>query len=97
MAEKQLISLRLKALEQSLAIGAANVLEQFWQEVTEKHTPLIEEISDDGTNLLVTFLWRGYNIQNVTLFSYLFNSADGFALILLTQLPGSDVWYYSSL
>ena len=77
---------RLQALQQALARGENT--DAFWQEVQAKGTPWVEPWSNG--QLLVTFLWRDQNNQNVRLFGS--PSGDHNPL---RKLAGSDVWWTS--
>jgi len=52
------LSPRMAALDQALAEGPAQALEQFWQEIAQHGSPLVEPALDQPQERLVTFLWR---------------------------------------
>ena len=77
---------QLKNLQQALAQGAST--EAFWRSVQQQGSPLVEPWQDG--KLLVTFLWRDQDNQNVRLFGS--PSGDHNPL---RKLAGSDVWWTS--
>lgn len=94
MATKEsLVSPRITALEQALASGDTSTLDEFWQEVTEQGTPLIESIDGDDQHTLVTFLWRDKgDTKNVVVVG----GPAGWGDLVqnqLTRLLDSDLWY----
>jgi enterochelin esterase-like enzyme len=91
--QQPLDSPRLLALKNGLKSGRGDTLDEFWQEVAREGAPLVEPISGDGQNLLVTFLWRDKAEQK-------FVAVFPFARInplphLMARLEGTDVWYKS--
>ncbi|MEX2494601.1 MAG: alpha/beta hydrolase-fold protein [Woeseia sp.] len=72
----------------------------FWEEMSERGTPLVESIDDDPDHVLLTFLWRGDGqTENVVLFSPLTTRADsGFSADQLPRakmfrLAETNIWY----
>ena len=88
---------QIAELARKLRLGEKRALEQFWTSVQRQGTPLVEPIDSDKDHYLVTFLWRGDSrLRNVLLISGLSNlsySRTTLAQNLLSQLPGTDVWY----
>lgn len=86
------ISPRLKGLEAALVSGESGALPQFWNEVKQLGTPIIEPIPGGSGRSLVTFLWRGSpEARSVTLLSgpqFLSHYNTQF-----THLSGTDLWY----
>ncbi|MCI4369375.1 MAG: DUF3327 domain-containing protein [Thermoplasmata archaeon] len=67
-------------------------IEEFWTEVSEAGTPLIEERPSGGRSLLVTFLWRPeQNFERAFVSSNLFQPGPSSAE--LSRLAGSDIWF----
>lgn len=61
---------RVAMLRKQLKNGQAGVLDNFWREVKQRGTPLVETIPGNGKHVLVTFLWRGdHRTRNVVVFS----------------------------
>jgi hypothetical protein len=58
-AEDQTESPQINALRAALDMRQPNALEDFWQSVKTKGTPLIEPLKNDRENCLVTFLYQG--------------------------------------
>ena len=95
-------SLRLVALERKLKSGDVAALDNFWREIKQQGTPLVEPIPGDDLRVLVTFLWLGETeTKNVVLFSALpggDDAASAFSAAQLVQnqfvnLPGTNVWF----
>ncbi len=84
---------RLVALEKQLKSGDAAALDNFWREVKQRGTPLVESIPGHDNYVLVTFLWRGGRERNVGLFSALPGVGDAPEKNLLANLPGTNVWF----
>lgn len=85
---------RVAALEKSLKDGDAAALENFWREIKQRGTPLVERISGDDKHVLVTFLWRGGpETTNVGLVSDLPGAAEEPEKSLLEKLPNTNVWF----
>ncbi len=96
---------RLVALEKQLKSGDAAALDNFWREIKQQGTPLVEAIPGEDKYVLVTFLWRGgAETKNVILFSALPGGADAAGdfsedQLLRNQLvswPGTNVWFKTS-
>ncbi|HUS16798.1 MAG TPA: alpha/beta hydrolase-fold protein [Chloroflexia bacterium] len=82
---------RVAALAQALNAGDPRALAEFWQEVTAKGTPLIEEFGD-AAGVRVTFLWRAEApVERVALISRL-NHQEA-AENRLAHLSDTDLWY----
>jgi enterochelin esterase-like enzyme len=84
---------RIKALRASVESNNQSAVPAFWQEIQKSGIPLIERLSDDDKNMLVTFLWKGTPAtKNVLIVWFPFtmqNPAD----YRLEPIPNSDVWY----
>jgi len=69
------VSPRIYALRRDLERGNAAALDEFWTNLTQSGTPLIEECDDDAYHL-VTFVWHGDSqTRNVVLISDVFGNA----------------------
>lgn len=83
---------RLAALEKQLRTGDNAALANFWQQVTQEGTPLVEPIPGDAKHVHVTFLWRAKTpTKNVVLVDG--PAGDDFANNQLTHLEGTDLWH----
>lgn len=79
-----------RALDRSEPDEVAGVLAQFWSDIS---SPLVEE--PDGTQSLVTFLWRDEDAHEVHLaVNRVSRTADESSM---TRMPGTDVWHRSFL
>jgi len=80
----------IQALSQEVAAGHLTAVDDFWSQIAQQHTPLIE--TDSGDYSLVTFLWRGdQQTKNVVVVTPL--ALINFSDAILQKLPGTDVWY----
>jgi enterochelin esterase-like enzyme len=84
------VSPRLQLLKSSLGDHGIESVRSFWEEITERGTPIIEP--DSGGYSLVTFLWRDDGIaRNIAVLQDW--GTDGIREHHMALLPGSDVWY----
>lgn len=87
------MSLRIASLRQELEQGNVQALEDFWQDLAVQGAPLIEAVSEDKTQVLVTFLWRdGGDTQHVLVFNGP-SSWSNPAEHQLRRLLDTDLWY----
>lgn len=88
---------RIAELARKVRSGDKRAVQLFWSKVRQEGAPLIESIPGDVDHLLVTFLWRAeVPVRNVLLISGLSNESYSRFEIpenVLSQLPGTDVWY----
>lgn len=85
------ISPKLISLREDLAGGQSTALDNFWQEISVRGTPLVEPIAGSDQSF-VTFLWQAKDRNgNVAVVSNL-SGRDGDSEAM-TLLPGSNVWY----
>jgi hypothetical protein len=77
MAEHcEVSSPRIEKLRSAIAVDRA-VLEQFWDEVQQSGSPLIEPVPGDGSQVLVTFLWRAAgSLSDVIVFASVLSDND---------------------
>jgi enterochelin esterase-like enzyme len=84
---------RIKALRASVESGKQASVDAFWEEVKERGAPLIEPLTGDDKNMLVTFLWMGrpdtHNVF-VVWFPYAAEGPDDYHM---TRLVETNVWY----
>ncbi|HEX4964510.1 MAG TPA: enterochelin esterase [Thermoanaerobaculia bacterium] len=95
---EDLASPRLGSLHREMEAGGLATLERFWHRLAEEGTPLVEPVAGEGSDRLVTFLWRGGDeTRNVLVVASPSNlaSEEGIAEARLSRLPGTDVWYKS--
>jgi enterochelin esterase family protein len=93
MIQSQPSSPRLATLRQRLRTAGGAALDTFWQEVRGQGTPLIEPVPDDDRHVLVTFLWRGLDVESIVILS------PALSLIpsqnCMRRLQNTDLWYKS--
>ncbi len=95
---EEVASPRLSALRREVEMGGPATLERFWRRMAEEGTPLVEPVAGEGSEPLVTFLWRGGDeTRNVLVVASPSDlaSAEGIDEARLSRLPGTDVWYRS--
>lgn len=85
------LSSRIKKLIENIETERFNVIEEFWKYVEEQGTPLIENIKGDDNNALVTFLYRGKDINNVMIYG----GVPGFRYNenIMENIENTDVWF----
>jgi enterochelin esterase family protein len=78
------VSPRITRLLRDLSGRGAEVVDEFWQEVTAVGTPLVEAVRDGSA--LVTFVWRGRAAHTAT----------GWGVeVDLQRIAGTDLWHGS--
>src|SRR5262245_34367873 len=83
--ELQEQSPRLNRLKSQLAGGDRLALGRFWESLAVEHTPILEPISNETQNVLVTFIWRGNAEKTVSV-----AGRD------MTRLAETDLWFSTS-
>jgi hypothetical protein len=83
---------RMSALRSAVNKGDGAAVGQFWDEIKEKHAPLIEPVPNANNRSLVTFLWKGNaETHNVIVIGGV--AGTELTKNLLSNIPGTDVWY----
>ena len=90
---------RIEELRRMVESGDVDVLAQFWRDIEQVGTPIIEPAVEgspntaDGTHYLVTFLYRDASEErrNVVVCSHALGWS--FQRNQMAKLPGTDVWY----
>lgn len=85
----------IEKLRKDLEKTKTEVLRDFWQEIEAKGTPILEEIQNDGENILCTFIFEGDQhtesvFVNLPPFSRI--SPNDFSM---SQIEKTDVWFAS--
>lgn len=83
---------KIRKLYNSLTEDNYKALDDFWNEVTQSGSPLIEEIEGDSKNVIVTFIYKAKeNIKNVVVYgafpSYRYKEN------IMERLLDSNLWY----
>jgi enterochelin esterase family protein len=82
------LSPRLAALQDRLKSGDRNALDNFWKEINERGTPMIEPAAGSDRDVLVTMLWRASDeTKNVFVFRL------GDVSKPMVRLLDTDLWY----
>ena len=91
---------RLTALLEEVDAGNDQAIIDFWLEMSEHGTPLVEAVPGDREHFMLTFLWRGdEQTKNVVLFSVLTAranmdfSAKQAERSQLKHLRQTNIWY----
>jgi enterochelin esterase family protein len=87
--DHQLLSPSLKALHKNLKSGNTTALDDFWNEILQQGTPLVEPIEGEEKYSFVTFLWRSDEIRGVSVISLLTNPTT----YPMNRLLDTDLWY----
>ncbi|WP_346938721.1 alpha/beta hydrolase-fold protein [uncultured Clostridium sp.] len=88
---EDILSSKIKKLIKDIKTESFNVIEEFWRDVEEQGTPLIENIKGDDNNVLITFLYRGKDINNVMIYG----GVPGFRYNenIMEHIENTDVWF----
>src|SRR5262245_17663789 len=79
---------RSLALLDRLTAGDRTALDKFWNEISEQGAPIIESVTDNDREVLVTMLWRPREqTRNVFVFRL------GDVSKPMTRLLETDLWY----
>lgn len=85
-------SARIQQVKLALDAGQTNALNQFWADVHQTGTPLIEAL-DDGY-YAVTFLWRDDgDTEGVLVLANKTTDASVHQASMMERLPQSDIWH----
>ncbi|MFC3924393.1 alpha/beta hydrolase-fold protein [Clostridium punense] len=83
---------KINNFKRSILDGNKKDIDEFWKEIKENNTPIIEEIQGDTDNVLITFLYEGDNeVENVVVLDgglgldYEKNKMD--------RIQDTDIWY----
>ncbi|MEU5838009.1 enterochelin esterase [Streptomyces diacarni] len=94
--EKSLVSPRISRVAEEVAAGSHEAVDELWKEVAEKGSPLREQVGDDPSKTLVTFLWRDPGeTENVLVFFYSVPEGSDPRDFGMRRIPDTDVWYAS--
>ncbi|MCM1991605.1 alpha/beta hydrolase-fold protein [Oceanirhabdus seepicola] len=93
--EKSLIkSLKIIELEDKLKLGNTDALENFWTNIQEKGSPIIEDIPKDSEHNLVTFIYKeDEKVENVLLIPEMEDCK--FLNYRMERLLDTNLWYIS--
>lgn len=84
---------RIRALKSSA--GNTEAIDAFWKQIGKEGSPLIEPLSGDEKNMLVTFLWRGTPETRNVFVARLPQAAGAPDDYFMEHLEGTSVWYKS--
>jgi enterochelin esterase-like enzyme len=90
---EQFSNQQIRALERQLASGDREAIGHFWIQVKHQGTPLVEEIPNDPSHALVTFLWQEtFEIHNVLVLwnPFATDHPDDYQM---SHLKDTDVWF----
>lgn len=94
--ETSIVSPRIRHVAAALKAGEENAVDELWKEVAESGAPLMEQVGDDESQTLVTFLWRDPgDTENVLVLFFSAPSNDDFSEYQMANLSGTDIWYRS--
>ena len=83
----------MDTLRRDLEAGNQGALADFWRDVEQHGSPLVEPLERDEQNLLVTFLWRATFETNNVLVMWVPFSVNHLDDYQMARLGGSDLWY----
>jgi enterochelin esterase-like enzyme len=87
----------IAALGRDLAAGKASAVEEFWQMVEKKGSPIIEKLAEADGAVLATFVWKDPGDTKSVIVNARTNGVDPLSdpQAQLRRLAGTDVWYMS--
>lgn len=86
---------RIEAFKAALAQGDPNAIPSFWDEVARHGTPLVEPLENDPEHRVVTFLWRGDDLEQVVILANKFTDVSVFEASIMEHIPHTDIWFRS--
>ncbi len=95
MVRKQhFVSPIISKLEQALIKGNRSVLDNFWKNIEQTGTPIIEPFEDDNNCKLVTFVVRGTReIKNAVIITALANQDDVLTNNICERVENTNIFY----
>jgi len=84
---------RLKTLQTEIERGNRDALDQFWRDVAQQGTPLIDRIADDPKDVFTTFLWRATYETRGVLLAWLPFATVWPDRYRFSHMAGTDIWY----
>lgn len=89
---QKIISPRIQKLDEKLKIDKYKAVEEFWDEVRENGSPIIEKIEGDDKNYLVTVVWKECEpVDRMAVFGEMFGMDS--ENTQLEKLEGTDLWH----
>ena len=84
---------QIEELRRAVEAGNKDALADFWRDIEQARTPLVELVTGDDTHYLVTFLYRDASEErrNVVVCSHALGWS--FHRNQMAHLLGTDVWY----
>ncbi|WP_425449113.1 alpha/beta hydrolase-fold protein [Dethiothermospora halolimnae] len=96
MEKSKITSFEILKLEKQLDQGNREALEQFWSNIEEKGSPLIEDIKEDPDYHLVTFIYKGDDkVKNVLVIPEMEDCM--FLNYKMERLLDTNLWYISCI
>ncbi|TDD54175.1 enterochelin esterase [Kribbella antibiotica] len=94
--EPALASPRIAQVAAAVEAGDRSALDALWQEVEASGAPLMEQVEEDDSRTLVTFLWRDPGAtENVLVVLYSAPSDGDLSKYTMDTVTGTDLWYKS--
>ncbi len=94
--ETSIVSPRIARVAEAAEAGRREALDELWKEVADSGAPLMEQVGDDDSRTLVTFLWRDPgDTENVLVLFFSAPSNDDFSEYQMANIPGTELWYKS--
>lgn len=95
MGELALRSKKINKLKEYIERKDTLKIAEFWKEIEELRSPIIEEIEGDNDNVLLTFLYKGdEETNNVLIFGgFIEYIPDNYDNNVMKQILDSNIWY----
>lgn len=94
--ETSLVSPRIAQVAAAVEAGDRDAVDELWKEVATTGAPLMEQVGDDESQTLVTFLWRDPgDTENALVVLYSAPNEGDLDAFTMDNIPSTDVWYKS--
>lgn len=80
-------------LQRRVHSGDPHAVGEFWATAARRTTPLVEPVPGEPHRVVATFVWRDDGKAKTMSLLTTILRARGFDDMMMTRLPGTDVWY----
>lgn len=94
--ETSLVSPRIARVAAAAEAGDPTALDELWRDLAATGAPLMEQVGDDASQTLVTFVWRDPgDTENVLVVLYSAPNEGDLSRFTMNRVAGTDLWYAS--